>query len=736
VVVAVDDVDRADASTKLLLEELFVLADSLPLMLILALRPEPGTPGWDARVSALADHSHRTFELRLPPLRDEEGDEVIALMDGDSVLTPAIGCELRARAEGNPFYLEELTQTAIEAIRAAPTDFDDATLQLRLPAALEGLLLARVDRVSPRARRVLQAAAVLGRRFPEWVLQAICGPSGVSQYLEQLVRSGVIHEDGLTPSPYYAFRHGLYQEAVLTTLTKRRTGELHEAVAEALESGPSSEQVLEKIASHYLASGNKKRALEYLERAGRRAASLSSLPEAVDLIGQAIDLSESVGDHQASVRIATLAAELARQSGSYEEASRLWRELLNKATDDEQRAHYFLEVARTEFELGNGEAAAQACEEGLKLRGSDSIRGDLLLLMAGIMLRQDRLERMKDLLTDVDSLKAGLPRRVEAQRMSLWAGYHTASGELETAERCAEQTVEVAREEEDPALILRAKRDLGIIQFVNGRLESAQALLQDVYTSALESGHSVRAQEAVATLVGVHLLLGNLERALRMGLEAIAWIHAPFWRAAVLVNLGEVEYEMGIRGAREHLLECVAICEGEQESKAIGGIATLRLAGISLDEGDLQAATAASSAVAKSDSGNGRTDLQVQTSLSLATIALAREDLHLALECVERAFELSRRADKTERPAVLRLLGQVQFLLGRPEGIRTLEVGVETSSAMSMRLEEARTMTALGVAAGKANSSYFHRARELLAACGCERGLAELRQAVVSARSA
>src|SRR5207249_270528 len=101
-------------------------------------------------------------------------------------------------------------------------------------------------------------------------------------------------------------------------------------------------------------------------------------------------------------RLTALAAEIARQLGRYEQAIGFWHDLLAVAPNNHGRAQALLEIARTEFELGNGESAIGACEEGLRVAKDTTTTRDLLLLMAGIELRRDRLGTVRHLLERID----------------------------------------------------------------------------------------------------------------------------------------------------------------------------------------------------------------------------------------------------------------------------------------------------------------------------------------------
>lgn len=737
VALAIDDVDRADASTEALLRELFQLTDQAPVLLMLALRAEAEAPGWEARIAALAHHAHRTVELSLDPLSNDEGDELVALMDPEGRLSPAARRELCLRGEGNAFYLEELSRAAVNAVEASGQHNIDAS-DLELPPALEGLLLARIDRVSPRARGVLQVAAVCGRRFEKAVLQAAAGPREVEETLVHLVREGLLKEDGRYPSQCFAFRHGLYQEAVLRTLPPARLRELHESVGRVVEATPAAEQTPEAVASHFVLSGNREKAVEYLEKAAVRASSLSSLGEALELFDSARELGGSLPDNGISWRLARSAAELTTELGRYKEATRRWKEVLASATSGSQRAVALLELARTDHELHTGIVAKKACLEALGQGPDCETAAALTLLLAKIALREDDLAEVERLLDGVDRDFGSMSPRLEVDRASLWAGYLVKRGDLEGAADWATRAVKHAEECSEFGVTLRAKRDLGLIEAILGRLHDSRRLLERVFEDAMAAGYTIRAQEAVGNLLYAYLLLGNLHRGAILGRDALEWVSTPRWRTLLLDNLARIELERGLpERAEEYLLECSEVGEGEAEARLTEALALTRMASLDLYRGDIGSSEErARRALEISGTLQGRLDVMVEAQIQLAEIALKRGAGVEALDHAVLAVEATRKSDKCEVPRAWRVLSMSEVALGRESARETLTKALEMSQAMGMRLEEARALVALGKLDGDPQSPHFHRARELFAACGSERGLAELREAVASVRSA
>jgi class 3 adenylate cyclase len=307
VVVAVDDVHWVDPSSRELIEELLELAEQLPLLVLMTLRVDPASDGWGVRVHALADHPHRTTELRLTPLDDAAALRLLeALPRTRDLGTGELDLIVKA-AEGNPLYLQELLNAFTESStsRAGRTWAPTVTGQKVLTPTLESLLLARIDALPDEARRLVQLAAVIGRSFPLRVLEHVADIDDVEARLTEVVRADIVRELGRYPEREYVFRHGLLWQACLATLPPARLRALHGAVAVAFEAlfGPSRDEHLEVIAHHYARSDHLNRALEYLELAGERAASLDADESAAELWRRALKVARKLGDDGATERV-------------------------------------------------------------------------------------------------------------------------------------------------------------------------------------------------------------------------------------------------------------------------------------------------------------------------------------------------------------------------------------------------------------------------------------------------
>ena len=164
-----------------------------------------------------------------------------------------------------------------------------------LTPTLESLLLARIDSLPVHCHRLAQLAAVIGRSFPLRVLEQISDSDELDAEVTTLVRADIVRELRRYPEPEYIFRHGLLQQASLSTLPPTRRRALHREVAVAYETvfSSSPDHRLNIIAHHYARSDDLAKALDYLDRAGERAATLGAGQSAEELWGRGLKAQRS-----------------------------------------------------------------------------------------------------------------------------------------------------------------------------------------------------------------------------------------------------------------------------------------------------------------------------------------------------------------------------------------------------------------------------------------------------------
>jgi tetratricopeptide (TPR) repeat protein len=281
-----EDLHWIDAETQALLD---ILVESLPtarLLLLVNYRPEYHH-SWGSK-------TYYT-QLRLDPLPPASTDEILqALLGDDPGLTP-LKHLLITRTEGNPFFLEESVRALVETgmLIGAPGAYRLARAlpTIQVPATVQAVLAARIDRLPSEEKQLLQTAAVIGTAFPFALLHAI------ADQLEDELRMGLAHlqaaeflyETTLFPDLEYTFKHALTHEVAYANLLQERRRTLHGRIVDALEQlYPDRVEQCERLAHHALRGEVWDKAVDYCRRAGAKAVARSANREAAAYYEQAL----------------------------------------------------------------------------------------------------------------------------------------------------------------------------------------------------------------------------------------------------------------------------------------------------------------------------------------------------------------------------------------------------------------------------------------------------------------
>ena len=296
--VVFEDLHWIDAETQALLDGLIESLPTARLLLLVNYRPEY-QHAWGSKTYYL--------QLRIDPLLPESAEALLrALLGEDRTLAPLTRL-LIERTEGNPFFLEESVQTLVEtrvligergAYRLARTPE-----VIQIPATAQAILAARIDRLPPEEKRLLQAAAVIGKDVPFPLLQAIADQpeDSLRQGLRHLQGAEFLYETSLFPDLEYTFKHALTHEVAYGSLLQERRRALHTGIVEAIEAlylERLPEQI-ERLAHHAVRGEAWEKAVGYLRQAGARAHGRSAYREAAEQLKQALHALEHMpGDRE------------------------------------------------------------------------------------------------------------------------------------------------------------------------------------------------------------------------------------------------------------------------------------------------------------------------------------------------------------------------------------------------------------------------------------------------------
>lgn len=286
-VVVCENLHWIDTETQAFLDSLVESLPTARILLLVNYRPEYRHT-WGSK-------TYYT-QLRLDPLAPTSAQTLLhALLGDEADLTP-LKRMLIERTEGNPFFLEESVRTLVESqvLVGEPSAYRlaRAPLTFQVPATVQAVLAARVDRLPVEDKILLQTAAVIGKDVPFPLLQAIAElpEETLRGRLTHLQAAEFLYEAGLFPELEYTFKHALTQEVAYGSLLQERRRALHARIVEAVERlypGRTDEQV-ERLAYHALRGEAWGKALAYFRQAGAKAAARSAHREAVGCFEQAL----------------------------------------------------------------------------------------------------------------------------------------------------------------------------------------------------------------------------------------------------------------------------------------------------------------------------------------------------------------------------------------------------------------------------------------------------------------
>ena len=304
-VLVLEDLHWADASSIALLESLLRLAEEARVLFVLAFRPDYADTSGRVLEAVRQSHADRHVEVALEPLSERDCGELIGNLLKIDNLPHSTRSLITAKAEGNPFYIEEVIRSLIDSGvvehkdgRLRVTEKIDAVV---IPGTIQEVIMARVDRLPDPTRSLLQVASVIGRSFYLRILAEILPDTAKLEselaYLQerQLVlqrstrRTGDVRRRMFTAEVEYMFKHALVQETIYESILQKTRKELHLRVAESIEAAFADRLVdfYGMLAYHFSRAERLEKAEEYLFKAGDEAARAAASSEALTYFSEA-----------------------------------------------------------------------------------------------------------------------------------------------------------------------------------------------------------------------------------------------------------------------------------------------------------------------------------------------------------------------------------------------------------------------------------------------------------------
>ena len=293
-VLVVEDLHWIDPASE---EFLTFLADAVPAtraLLVCSYRPGYRQP--------FGDRSYQT-RVALQALSASNMAEVTDSLLGTSEVPESLRAVIAAKAEGNPFFVEEVTRSLLEdgSLRRENGRMvlaRDLT-EIAVPDTIQDVLTARIDRLDDDARSAIQVAAVIGREFAFRLLERITeAGTSVRTHVEELRAVELIYEKAAHPELAFMFKHALTHDVAYESVIDERRRGLHRTIALAIEElyADRLAELYETLAHHFERAGEWERAIEYHERAADKAADNFANRAVIDHCRRALAIAERLGD--------------------------------------------------------------------------------------------------------------------------------------------------------------------------------------------------------------------------------------------------------------------------------------------------------------------------------------------------------------------------------------------------------------------------------------------------------
>ncbi len=293
-----DDLHWMDASSASLLEHLLPLVERVPLLFCGLSRPDQEAPAARLLEVAAQQYGDHLTVIELAPLSTDDSRHLVQNLLEIDGLPEGSRKMILDKADGNPFYLEEIVRELIEdkaLVRDLSTGRWQATQRItnvHVPDTIQGLLIARIDRLDENLKHVLRRAAVIGRAFLYRILSAIVEVDHqLEQELDQLQNIELIQEVQRLPELEYIFKHALAQEAAYEGILIEERKAVHGRVGAVIERlmADRLDEFYGLLAYHYSAAEQWEQAQEYLFKAGDQAGRMAADAEALALYRQAME---------------------------------------------------------------------------------------------------------------------------------------------------------------------------------------------------------------------------------------------------------------------------------------------------------------------------------------------------------------------------------------------------------------------------------------------------------------
>jgi class 3 adenylate cyclase/tetratricopeptide (TPR) repeat protein len=532
-----EDLHWIDSETQTVLDTLVGSLPEARILLLVTYRHEYRDP-WVARPW----HT----EIRIDPLSRENAETLVGILLGDD---PALGVlkeVLIDRTAGNPFFLEESVRSLAESgsLSGDPGAYRLAAplTTVQVPSTVQAVLAARIDRLPPAEKHVLQTAAVVGKYAPFAVLREVADvPEEVlRRCLAGLRAAEFLYESSLFPDLEYGFCHALTHEVAYGSLLLGRRRVLHAEIVAAVERlyRDRLPEQAERLAYHAFRGELWEKAVNYLRQAGAKACGLSAYRQAILFLQEALAASthlESSRDRlllgvdlRFEIRNALWAlGELSRGLDFLRQA----QALVDKLGDERRRARLLAHKASNHMVLGDNDGALTCAQEARRIAvalDDFTLQVDTNQFLGVLHNSLGDYRRAIEFLEDNVRMLAGAQC---TSRFGQFYGTHTrtwlvwalaALGRLEEAAVHAAEATRIAYLAQHSQNVIAASWAGGVLDCARGRVDAAVHGFERAVALCRATGVSVWLRPSIAMLGHAYVRAGRLGEGLPLLEQAMA----------------------------------------------------------------------------------------------------------------------------------------------------------------------------------------------------------------------
>lgn len=503
-----EDLHWADNLSLDLLTLLMDVLTLAPLMLLCIYRPDKEHKSWHISTQASGKCLDRYKEITIRALNPQESRRLVESLLSIENLPESVKESILQKAEGNPFFVEEVIRSLMESGVVHRDDerwvAKEEVEEIVVPDTIQNVIMARIDRLEDEVRYVLQSAAVIGRLFRHKLLQYTTQQErNLDRYLWQLEESDLVYEERAIPELEYSFRHALTQETAYNTILSRRRREFHRKVGEGYEAlyAARIEEYYEDLAYHYSRSDDSQKALHYLVKAGDKSKEAFANEQAIAYYNQALKLMDDVVVPPVEAE-PTLRGHIYQSLGEiyfllikYEEALECCRKALDYTTDKKQRAMIYAIMGFTYQRAGEHDVALEHLNAGIVELGDDTESPEMARISIALCWAtssKKNTEKAIDIALRGLKIVEGTEHYfeiVELCRSLVWI-YGFVCKDLDKASEYAQKSVEVAQKSGSIDLIGSSIGWLGFVHWRKGEDDVAIKLMREAMEIAKKVGNN------------------------------------------------------------------------------------------------------------------------------------------------------------------------------------------------------------------------------------------------------